>query len=510
MSVDGANAQDMLFLARLMAIGTSDSSFNELANRLLATLVKDLRVDAGLILLIEGSTFRPIAWQGIEIDPAVRTEQDTSIKIGLAIQTMITIPLVYNDQPFGRVLLYITESSSLVSRFREDLDECLEYREAVLQAIGHSVSASLYTRRLQELHTSSQFHLHSVVQNVPFAMSIFDSDRKILLSNELARDLVGRSQWSEIDLTPNLYQICDHTGNPLPTDEWPFIKAIRQPTKSIRQEYVLDFGNFQRRILLSVIPVRLTPSDSPIFISFAEDITARTEQDRRKDDFLTVASHELRSPLTPLLGFMQMARHQAESKQPVDIDVLLRAERQAHRIRRLLEGLLDFSRIETGRLQLVCRPVNLVEQLSLILEPWYSVGDAKRSFQVTLSKTPLLVMVDPDRLEQVITNIIDNALKHGLPEGIISVNLSKQGDNAVLAVSNDSDAVDSLDLEHVFDRFYQRNKSRGTFRTSMGLGLYISRQIIEQHGGSIEMQSISETRTTVQITLPLAKNTSKH
>ncbi len=509
MSVDGIIAQDILLLARLMAMVTSVSALDELANKLLTALIEDLSVDAGLLLLLEECKLRPVACYGLDIDPSVLLDPDKPFYSGLAIRSMMTIPLLYNDQPLGRILLYTTESSSRIPRLREDHEEPAGYREAFLQVIGHSVSAGLFTRRLQESLIHTQFQLQSVVQNLPFALTVFDSDRNVLLSNELARALVGRPQWTVIDRTPNLYRICDPLGEPLPMEEWPYHKAIRQPEKSVRREYVLDFGDFQRRVLLSIFPVHLSPNEPPIFVSFAEDITARTEQDRRKDDFLTVASHELRSPLTPLLGFMQMARHQAESNQPVDVDVLIRAERQAHRIRRLLEGLLDFSRIETGRLQLACRQVNLVEQVSLILEPWYFVGDNKRSFQVTMSDTALWAMVDPDRLEQVITNIIDNALKHGMSDGLISVSLSKDADNAVLAISNEGDPVDSSDIEHVFDRFYQRNTRQGTFRTSMGLGLYISRQIIDQHGGSIKMQSAAGSQTTVQITLPLLKKSAR-
>lgn len=506
MSVDSAMTQDMLFLAYLFEIGSSESSLKEFSTHLVTALSEGLDADIIILMVEEDGGSRPLASYGIELDPKQTLQPGCPLQLGIPLRTTIILPIVHRQCTLGSLHIYRSESQKRPSRFDNGSHESSAYIKAFLQALTSSVATSLHTRILQKQASRTLFHLHSLIENIPNAVMLFNADNKVLLSNEHARALAGRMQWDQIgDPQRNPFRLCDANGDELPRSEWPFLKAIRLSIPSVNEEYVLDFGTFQRRVLINVSPVPMSDGEPDIFVATAEDITDRAEQDQRKDDFLTVASHELRSPLTPLLGFMQMARHQAESAQTVDINVLLRAEHQAHRIRRLIEGLLDFSRIETGRLKLVCRQINLVDLLTYILEPWRSAEDTKNSFQISLPSKPLLASVDPDRIEQVITNIIDNALKYGRPDGMISIDLFRQDNHAIVTISDDGDGIDPRDLEHVFERFYQRGKNGGSFRTSMGLGLYISRQIIEQHGGSITIQSAPDSPTTVRISLPLLK-----
>ena len=237
----------------------------------------------------------------------------------------------------------------------------------------------------------------------------------------------------------------------------------------------------------------------------AELYGASQAASRAKDDFLSVASHELRTPLTPLKGLAQsLLRHidrSGESQEPVDLDRIARALRtidgQVDRLSELVDDLLDVSRIRTGRLELRRAETDLVEIAATVLERFEYGGSS-----ATPRARPVLRLVreverlsghwDAARLEQVVTNLVANAIKYGPPGGevIVTVGPAVGRDGwATLSVRDRGIGIPIGQIKELFGPFARlRNASAEQFG-GLGLGLYISRDIVERHGGMIWAES---------------------
>jgi len=226
-----------------------------------------------------------------------------------------------------------------------------------------------------------------------------------------------------------------------------------------------------------------------------------------RDEFLSVAAHELKTPMTSLRGYAQLLGREFERGQPPNPERARRAaltiQVQADKLARLVGQLLDISRIQAGKLAIERRQTDLSQLVRDVL-------DAARnqiSGHTLVARLPeeLLVRADPLRIEQVITNLIDNAIKYSPEGGQIDVLLDEDVDRnvVVFAVRDRGVGVPPEHRAHIFDRFYQAHAGGAlTSMAGMGLGLYISRQIVELHGGTIEAEFPDDGGTRFSVLLP--------
>lgn len=359
---------------------------------------------------------------------------------------------------------------------------------------------TLYSAKLLEMNRQERLRLRTVIEQMPLAVMIFDTDGRVLDLNLRARVIAGRRTWKQIGGGDYPFEVLDPDGHVLPREEWPLIRAVeRGIVCEEEQDYVLDFGDYQRTVALTVVPITDENDRVTSYLATGRDVTQRTEEERRKDRFLSVASHELRSPLTPLSGFLQLSRRQAESGRDVDIEVLKSAESQVRRLQRLIDGLLDVTRLETGTLPVHRTAVDINHLVQRIMRPWQSGVDGDR-IELSLPDQTRRVCVDPDRIDQVLSNLIDNAIKHSRSDGTVYVRLDIDDQEIVLEVSDEGDGMPQEKIDRVFDCYFRGpdNESEGT-----GIGLYVARQIVEDHQGTISIDSGRGQPTTVTIRLPV-------
>jgi len=240
---------------------------------------------------------------------------------------------------------------------------------------------------------------------------------------------------------------------------------------------------------------------------YTEQVEARRKVEdlsRLKDEFLSIASHELRTPVTSIKGYTQLAktliREQdlATSEEYLDI-----ALDQIDRMSRLILELLDVSRIETGRLEIRHEPIRWVQFVrDLVHHHHTAVSD--RRFHLNVPHNEVVVVGDRDRLEQVLGNLLENAVKYS-PEGSeIFVNVEDRGDQVVTSVCDRGIGIPSDELNQVFERFHRGRQVSSTNYGGLGLGLYITKQIVDRHGGSIWVESKEGSGTTFFFSLPSA------
>lgn len=255
-----------------------------------------------------------------------------------------------------------------------------------------------------------------------------------------------------------------------------------------------------------------------------EAVRVQKELDYLKDLFVSIAGHELRTPLTAVQGFAQMLQRSL-LRQPEPLDPAAHQEaqaknlhyldtitRQTNRMNGLIIQLLDFSKMQNGQFELTeSGPVNLAELAQHVIEQQRTL-EPDRRLDLSLEENPVIIRGDRDRLEQVLHNLISNACKYS-PEGApVSLELrtasAAEGHptEAIIIVKDLGHGISPEDQPHIFDRFY-RVRNRETARTGgLGLGLFISHEIVEQHHGRMWLESQPGQGSTFYIALPLAKS----
>jgi PAS domain S-box-containing protein len=230
------------------------------------------------------------------------------------------------------------------------------------------------------------------------------------------------------------------------------------------------------------------------------------EADRLKDEFLATLSHELRTPLTSILGWASMIRN-GEVEGSNASRAIETIERNARSQARLIDDLLDVSRIITGNLRLDLHPLNLAPIVDTALDALRPTADAKgMKLQTRFVPGQCLVKGDPNRLRQVIWNLLSNAIKFTPRHGSVSIDLTCVESTARLTVSDTGDGISPEFLPYVFDRFRQAEGSISRKQGGLGLGLAVARHLVELHGGTIRAESDGIGKGAVfTVDLPLAQ-----
>jgi signal transduction histidine kinase/ActR/RegA family two-component response regulator len=221
----------------------------------------------------------------------------------------------------------------------------------------------------------------------------------------------------------------------------------------------------------------------------AELLVREREASRLKDEFLATLSHELRTPLNAILGWTRLLRTSAVP--PADVDrALEKVERNARVQSRLVEDLLEVSRIASGKLRLDIKPLDLVVLLNTALESIRPAAEARGvTFDRDIPVASLPTAGDPDRLQQVIWNLLSNAVKFTPPGGRVTLRLRRDGRTDELTISDTGIGIDSEFLPNVFETFRQGDASTTRMYGGLGLGLSIVRNLVEMHGGEVKAAS---------------------
>jgi signal transduction histidine kinase len=225
-------------------------------------------------------------------------------------------------------------------------------------------------------------------------------------------------------------------------------------------------------------------------------------------DLLANVSHDLKTPLTSIQGFSQ-AILDGTAASP---DETQRAARVIHdeagRMRRMIDDLLFLARIDAGQIELLWGPVNLTKLLQSCITRFEPYGQtAQVSLNLQVPGTGLMITGDSDRLVQLFSNLLDNAIKHTPPGGRVTVSAENRGETIVVSVTDTGPGIPAGQLKRIFERFYQVDASRDRSRSGgVGLGLAISKELAKAHHGSIHAESVVGVGTKFSISFPSANS----
>jgi two-component system phosphate regulon sensor histidine kinase PhoR len=222
-----------------------------------------------------------------------------------------------------------------------------------------------------------------------------------------------------------------------------------------------------------------------------------------RQDFVANISHELRTPITSLKALADTLQEGAIDDRSVAQDFLKKMNGEIDRLSQMVQELGDLSRIESGETTLNKQPVDIVEIVNKVVESLKAQADrAGLKLNVSISTSLPEALADGDRVQQVLVNLIHNAIKFTPPGGTIDVSAIADRDSIQISVADTGIGIPDDDLPRIFERFYKSDKAR-TSGAGTGLGLAIVKHIIEAHGGSVWVESIEGKGATFYLTVPL-------
>jgi signal transduction histidine kinase len=340
---------------------------------------------------------------------------------------------------------------------------------------------------------------YSAYDLLPDAVVMVAPDGRVAHLNDLARRLLGMNEDLPIGRpAEEVLPLIDEGGGPWWSIERPLDADPRLHTRIPERELLLWTPRGER-------PVTLTGARSSLdggtwLVLVLRRAERRQRLDAARSELVATVSHELRSPLTAVKGFTKTLlakwdRFTDEQKQ----QMLATVNADADRVTRLLGELLDVSRIDAGRLQLRRRRVALRPLTERVVDR-VGAGTGGSQVEVAVPATLRDLYADEDKIEQILTNLVENAIKYG--RGRIRVSAVEDGDHVRLTVFDEGGGIDRQHLRHLFTKFYRGGAER---RTGTGLGLYISKGITEAHGGKVWAESDPASGTSFHVLLPFGE-----
>ena len=391
----------------------------------------------------------------------------------------------------------------------------VEDRVAALRELEMSEARAVESaRRFDAEHRM----LEATLEAAPVGIAVADPNCQLLQINHAGAELLGIASAANRGLAGQSVRGWQHRPDtheavPLLPDQWPLQRAMaqRRAVTNIIDIAPVDGAVRRRTVLMSAAPVLDAAGEVIAGVVVQVDITKRVQAeaalrraDRQKDEFLATLAHELRNPLAPIRTAAELIR----LRDPADATVQrARAiiERQVLHLSRLVDDLLDVSRITLGNIQLRQETVDIgTVALSAAESVRPSLAAAGLTLQQQIAQPSALVRGDATRLIQCILNLLNNAVKFTPRGGRIALKVEQQGPMAVIEVSDDGIGIATGNLERIFELFVQEQPS-GFGNTGLGIGLALTRRLVELHGGTVRAASAGPGHgSTFRIELPSA------
>jgi two-component system, OmpR family, phosphate regulon sensor histidine kinase PhoR len=375
--------------------------------------------------------------------------------------------------------------------------------EEVVQAIVKDVTADHL--REQALRQSEE-RLARIVETLTEAIVMIDTQGRFTFANAAAERILGLSVAQVLARTIDdpAWHLTTLRGEPYAGEVQRLLQVVRTGAPVYGMEIAIRKADGQR-ILLSVnaAPLRDSGGNVVEVVASLTDITEQKRLERLRDDFLSAAAHELKTPVATIKGYAQLLQQWApgghDTREGAAFDIIVR---QSDRLNRLVQALLDFTRLQEQNLELHYELFDLGD----LAEEVVARRRVTAPLPLVLKREALApVNADRDRVDQILSNLLDNAIKASTQGTEVTVTVSASEAMAMAAVSDRGVGIPADQQAHIYERFYRARGNHGYERGGMGMGLYLGREIIERHGGHIWFESTWGQGTTFHISLPLAE-----
>jgi PAS domain S-box-containing protein len=342
----------------------------------------------------------------------------------------------------------------------------------------------------------------TILDRLPDGVVLVGPDRRVAQMNRAAERLTG---WLRTDAIGRDYgevlRLRHAAGFLVHERADPFTVAPRLATGSPEREYMLTSRDGTERWVAVRTAYGWEGDKLSEVVATIRDIGRRHRLERSAYDLIATLAHDLRSPLTSVKGFTStMRRNWQKFNDKQKQDMLETIDWDADRMNRLLKDLLDFSRLEAGRLELKRQTVDLPALATQVVERIAKTNAGTHPLETDFAADFPSVSADLGKVEQVLVNLVENAVKHGDP-GKVRVTGEADSTHVTVRVIDSGPGIDPHHVPYVFTKFYRRGT--GQRHAGTGLGLYICKGIIEAHGGQISIERTDPSGTVFAFTLPL-------
>ena len=385
-------------------------------------------------------------------------------------------------------------------------------------------------------------HIERIINEIPCGIAlVHDVDARLALANQAATQAWG-AQWQAEQpiqefLRSSDVQVYRGDGTPLPVEELVAMQALQQGERMEPQQIFIRHPDGSAHLFLThtlaldskvmrLLPAgsaRTTSEPEPWAMIVLQDVTSQQEveqlkqemkalkeAERIKDDFIATAAHELRRPLTALMGYTEMLKQQAASSRGAElaewqIEALETIAHDTTRIVNLTNDLLDVTRLQASQLELHRYTTNLVNLAYRVIARQRDTTGI-HTLVIDAQPSRIVASLDSQRIEQVLSNLLSNAMKYS-PQGgqiLLTIRVDQEAGIAALAVHDQGIGIPASQHTRIFSRFFRADNARAIGIEGTGLGLYLCRELIHLHDGRIWFESVEGQGSTFYVSLPLA------
>lgn len=350
----------------------------------------------------------------------------------------------------------------------------------------------------QETMEAERNRLDSVLSHMTDGVIASDRRGKIITINEMALSLLNIKENEEV-IGSSILALLDIE------EEYTLRKLLEEPEELLIDRSSSEKEEGQMILRVDFAMIRRESGFITGLVCVLHDVTEQEKNERERREFVSNVSHELRTPLTSMRSYIEALNEGAWKNPEIAPNFLNVTLEETDRMIRMINDLLNLSRMDTGNSQLQLEYVNFNELINFVLDRFDMIIDGNnKSYTIRreFTKRDLWVELDPDKMVQVLDNILNNAIKYSPDGGEIICRLLETHNSVVFSVSDQGLGIPKKDLGKVFDRFYRVDKARARAQGGTGLGLAISREVVKAHNGSIWVESQEGKGSTFYISLP--------
>jgi len=399
-------------------------------------------------------------------------------------------------------VLWSLERASARRAAKREQELLRKSNEALFRALNERlVESSVREQEHAEEEARQRAQLNALLENLSDGVAIVDRSGRIAMINDAGRAILGFGEGRGPVDGVLLLEAEDLEGRPLPAEARPLRRALRGETFADYEVQRVRPDGERRRVVSTGTNVRDANGDVALAIVVFRDVTELRRLERQREEYLALISHDLRNPLSSIMLFVTVLKRSMARKGLADEAAsAARIEQNVRRMTAMLEDLTEATSLEAQGVTLQRDRCDLRALVAAVAD----CMDEARARRITIEAddaSPYIVFADAPRLERVVANLLTNALKYSADDAPVYARLSRRGPDVHLEVVDRGIGIAPESIAMLFDRYYRTagGKARAT---GLGLGLYISRLLVEAHGGRIEVASEVGRGSTFSVILP--------
>lgn len=406
--------------------------------------------------------------------------------------SLIGVPIRSKGRAFGSI--YVTN--------KRGADEFTQQDQEVIEMLAEAVGGAIETARLYSAEGLARAWLEAVVDQMPEGVVLMDAEGRVSVENRYIQSIAAGELSQTVDRFGNrlTLDLRHPSGEALSPDDFPLVKALLDKTTTREQELVARRADGRLvPLLVSAAPIRAANGEFAGATMILEDVTTLKELEHLREEWASIVAHDLQQPIHAILLRSDLLLRGHLSGEQVEHVLQVRITTKL--LSRLVNDLLDASQLEANRMRIVLTRLDVG---GLVRDIVGRYPEARARMRIgTPVDHRLFVRADAQRLEQIVSNLLSNALKFARPHTTIEIEVRKLNSHAQVSVTNQGSGIAADELTTIFERYARSRATRANKTKGLGLGLYIAKGLVTAQGGRIWAESTTGEATAIRFTIPL-------